>query len=442
MNRVLRAIMGSPDNRSPSEVDRDIEEEFAFHLEMAQRELMESGLSAERARERALAKFGSPERYRRECRTITLKERIVLQRITLVMLVVVFIMAGAALAMQLQAQRQTLAAIDQIKQRLDAPSPAASVSAYQPSVRISRSPGDDSSARNAPLTPGEKNTALRVLAREVFPLEDKLAITVMRPGERGDYQNAATMTVARLRADPTLDIELRDNDRVVVSDQCWYAIQGDVPNVPPVGFSEAARTKDERFTVRELLWRHQSPASTVASLTIERWNAGKHEQRVHEKLDASVLDALVLHGDRYTIKSKYPEGVEQAKAIMARTLRPEWDGRGPFSITIGCDRHGALYAFNLPGPVNLSEVIDLFRSRGVPESAMRTLAYMDADGRDGKLMLSVNSSQMTPIEVAQALDAKGPLVFKAHVYAQLLSQPPSELGKFGFRSAGEMPGKK
>ena len=53
----------------------DVEAELAFHVEMRIRELIEEGETPERARQRALTRFGDLDRARQECVAIDERRR-------------------------------------------------------------------------------------------------------------------------------------------------------------------------------------------------------------------------------------------------------------------------------------------------------------------------------------------------------------------------------
>ncbi|MBC7895317.1 MAG: ABC transporter permease, partial [Cytophagaceae bacterium] len=63
----MRRVIGTPSRRS---VDREVEDELAFHLEMRARQLQErGGLSPDDARDEALRQFGDVDRVRASCVT-------------------------------------------------------------------------------------------------------------------------------------------------------------------------------------------------------------------------------------------------------------------------------------------------------------------------------------------------------------------------------------
>lgn len=82
---------GPPERRTESQIDADLDEEFAFHLEMRSRENIETGCDPDLARSRAMTSFGSIESIKRQCRRIALEERLMLQRINLVVMLMVLV---------------------------------------------------------------------------------------------------------------------------------------------------------------------------------------------------------------------------------------------------------------------------------------------------------------------------------------------------------------
>jgi hypothetical protein len=95
-----------PGAAPPAEhVERDIDDEFAFHLAHLETELRGQGMNEETAREQARQRFGNEELLRRRCRAVAMKERLMLQKIN-VMMTVVLLGAVAVMAVLLyNAQR-------------------------------------------------------------------------------------------------------------------------------------------------------------------------------------------------------------------------------------------------------------------------------------------------------------------------------------------------
>jgi putative ABC transport system permease protein len=73
MNRLsawLRRLLGGGQPRLEHRIEREIDEELAFHLEMRTRENIAAGMSSAEARRRAHERLGELQRIRREARTI------------------------------------------------------------------------------------------------------------------------------------------------------------------------------------------------------------------------------------------------------------------------------------------------------------------------------------------------------------------------------------
>jgi protein involved in polysaccharide export with SLBB domain len=116
---------GPPERRSESQIDGDLDDEFAFHLEMKTRELMEEGYNPEAARGLAVARFGNIEHIKQRCKRIALEERIMLQRVNFVLMIVVALMVIGVGAQVMITQRYNTVALMDItsqiaKMRLDA----------------------------------------------------------------------------------------------------------------------------------------------------------------------------------------------------------------------------------------------------------------------------------------------------------------------------------
>lgn len=100
----------TPDARPASEIAAEIDAEIAFHLEQGARSLEDQGFTPDAARSAAEARFGDVQRVRRACVLVQLGERIMLQRIQVVLtaslLVAVVFLAVAALRSQREVSAQ------------------------------------------------------------------------------------------------------------------------------------------------------------------------------------------------------------------------------------------------------------------------------------------------------------------------------------------------
>lgn len=125
-----------------AEVDAEIDEEFSLHLDLLERDLIDSGMDPAAARAAAAARFGDREKLRARCRRIALKEQLMLERINTVALVLV-VAAMIFLAVRMEgSQSRHAAAVEAIAQRLQAlPAPGATAADADPDRRVPAPPG-------------------------------------------------------------------------------------------------------------------------------------------------------------------------------------------------------------------------------------------------------------------------------------------------------------
>ncbi len=87
----LRFILLKFDPRDDQQIDAAIDDELTFHIEQVIRELVDDGLSVHAAKVSALARFGDLNKVKVQCKRIARKERIMLQRINLILMIVVLL---------------------------------------------------------------------------------------------------------------------------------------------------------------------------------------------------------------------------------------------------------------------------------------------------------------------------------------------------------------
>ena len=89
---ILSSWLRQPptEQRNEPQIDADLNDEFAFHIDQLTRELMESGIEQHQARSSAIARFGSVSTIHNQCRRLALKERNMLQRVNFAMMLLVF----------------------------------------------------------------------------------------------------------------------------------------------------------------------------------------------------------------------------------------------------------------------------------------------------------------------------------------------------------------
>lgn len=156
----IQSMLPRPENRSREQIARDLEDEFAFHLEMKARALeSEEGLDREAACGLALDRFGNLDQIRKDCQRIALKERIMLQRVNLVLMIVVMLVVVAVGAQVYVTQRYNTLALQAItadlaKMKFESQKPA-NGAMHSGLVRVDgdfERPGDFNLPPGAPLT--------------------------------------------------------------------------------------------------------------------------------------------------------------------------------------------------------------------------------------------------------------------------------------------------
>lgn len=96
-----------PDPRPRRQIESEIEEELRFHIEESVAERMADGQSEDGARAAAQQAFGDFDRIAASCRKIQLGERIMLQRINVVLLIVLVVAVLAIATRSADSQRET-----------------------------------------------------------------------------------------------------------------------------------------------------------------------------------------------------------------------------------------------------------------------------------------------------------------------------------------------
>ena len=115
---IVRFQLPRLDPRTPREIADDLDEEFAFHLEQIERELREEGRDPEAAGREARRRFGDVDRIKAQCTRIVLGERIMLQRASVVLLVVVLFALGFLSVQVFLTQRSSERSLAVITDRL------------------------------------------------------------------------------------------------------------------------------------------------------------------------------------------------------------------------------------------------------------------------------------------------------------------------------------
>ena len=204
------------DARSTREIEAEILEELHAHLELAARDLVEAGMDPERARREAERRFGNFGRAFAACRHEKLEERIMVQRILLVLVVV---LGGAVVvqAWQLRAgQRETERAIGDVRadvasiaQRIEERFEAALLLGAHVPPELQEPPPQVPPRTEEPAEPVERAESVE---RSAEPDLDELDAELPSDALEGDYAThrwAVPDLVKRVRDRESFDASVR-----------------------------------------------------------------------------------------------------------------------------------------------------------------------------------------------------------------------------------------
>lgn len=212
---TFRELLGPPDPRSERELEDDIDAEFAFHIEELEAELIEQGVPPEHAHDLARARFGNQAKLKQRCKRIALEERIMLQKInTVLMIVVMLAVVGVSIQMYFTQRHNSLALQDittqianmRVVAQLEARDSALAVDEAEPRVLVE---GDIEQPGWYSFTSGE--TLRRDILTEIG----------IQPGMFVTYYRGGTGTARPVRAEAYLEGAIgrslvAPNDRIFV----------------------------------------------------------------------------------------------------------------------------------------------------------------------------------------------------------------------------------
>jgi Bacterial Ig-like domain len=118
MLQAIAACLPAADPRSIREIDQEILDELEFHLAARTQEYIDEGMPADEAHAAALERFGDYVSIRRTCRRTLLGERVMVQRLQMV-LTMLLLLAVVVIGYQTYlAQRENQAALANMAQTL------------------------------------------------------------------------------------------------------------------------------------------------------------------------------------------------------------------------------------------------------------------------------------------------------------------------------------
>jgi len=118
MVRPLSAWWTAREWRSRTDIERDIDDEIGFHIDMRASELVQAGWDAADAERAARGRFGDVARVKRTCRTVQMGERVMLQRFHLVLLAILVVAVVAVGWQSIAAQSTSRDQIDRMSDEI------------------------------------------------------------------------------------------------------------------------------------------------------------------------------------------------------------------------------------------------------------------------------------------------------------------------------------
>jgi hypothetical protein len=117
--RLLRRFDWVIERRTTREVRDDVAEELAYHVERLREDLQRRGVEGAELERRVAERFGDVGRVANECTRIALQERIMLQRINLVLLIIVGLAVAWTAWGTAQAGARSAVAIEKLTERIE-----------------------------------------------------------------------------------------------------------------------------------------------------------------------------------------------------------------------------------------------------------------------------------------------------------------------------------
>jgi hypothetical protein len=116
--RTISTRLPSIDSRAIGDLEQEIIDELEFHISMRADENIRCGMPPEEAHEAALRRFGDFERVRQQCRRALIGERMMWQRIQMVLSVVLLIAVAVLAAQVYSGQRDNRESLVRISNSL------------------------------------------------------------------------------------------------------------------------------------------------------------------------------------------------------------------------------------------------------------------------------------------------------------------------------------
>ena len=291
------------DFRSDGQIEREIDEEIAFHLESLSREFAAEGATPEQSRTRAIERFGDIDAIKSQCRRIALEDRIMLQKINLViMLIVLAAVIGVCLYVVVTQKHNTMALqaitseITNMKFEAEGASRTQAAMAEQ-SARAAMEQAQHERERAEAVT-----ECLQSMLAGTDPAQtDRISILDLLseaeqriPATFADQPEvAAKMQQAIAEARERAMVDPDGAGRISITSNVSGPVQFDLP-------------KDREFTLRELVSKELPREGAKAVTTLYRSNGGRNAAvaSLTSMPDGTIegTDAALQGGDQIDVK--------------------------------------------------------------------------------------------------------------------------------------------
>ncbi len=241
----LRDLFRGFDPRPEPEIDDDLDAEFSFHLDQLERELISGGDEPAAARRHAIERFGDVNRLKSECRTIALKERIMLQKVNFVLMLVLTSVVVILSVQVFITQRATAVSIRAIAERLasDQQGPTDQPRANSSVLGVVYIDGEVDRPGVYNLPRNDRLTLQRLIAAAGGRRPEAVKATLIRDTTEGRIETNVDLTkVPGVGDDPVL----QNGDHIVVTGK-----PSEANAVPKLKILPSKRTIDIRWNDRD-----------------------------------------------------------------------------------------------------------------------------------------------------------------------------------------------
>lgn len=321
MNESAPLRFGLPkfDPHDDQQIDAAIDDELTFHIEQMTREFVEAGQSVDDAKVNALARFGDVQQIKAQCKCIALEERIMLQRINLVLMIVVLLAVAFVSVQMYVTQEHNRLALQTIVTDIADMKVAAAQASRDGKVTIL---GAVSRPGIYPI-PRTGDYTLANLLVDAGPQDRAFKVQLLRRGN-GEHTTFAEETISMLHEMDRLQEQIVDGDRVVVepvlsyrparstSNMGFVYVEGSIPR-PGIYSLQAGGN----MTLSVLIDGAGGLKQTPVQVQVTRLDETGNLEIIVDSLISEVSDLrrnnVLLHPDDHVIVTTIDEDIADTK---------------------------------------------------------------------------------------------------------------------------------